>query len=128
MINVAMVGRLGTDVTVFDKKTKYSVFSLAVNKMKEGVTWIRVLGFGQLGENMPKFLRKGSMVFVAGTLNIGEYEGKTTLTCIASSVDVVSNNSKRSENEGQEEEETAKKPKAKAVKGKEEEVDDDLPF
>lgn len=81
--NVTLTGNLGKDPQSNEKKTVVS-FSLATSareKNKEGewverTEWHNVICFGRLGENVEKFLSKGSNVSVQGRIRSREYTNK----------------------------------------------------
>lgn len=83
---VILVGNLGNDP---DTKytaggmavTKVSLATTSVRKDKEGNTqdrteWHRVTFFGRLGEIAGEYLRKGSQVYVEGSLRYDKYTGQ----------------------------------------------------
>ena len=85
MNRITITGNLGKD-----PETRYipsgdavTNFSVAVNehwtgkdgKPAERTAWYRVSAFGKLGENVAKFLHKGSRVLVEGRLNADPQTG-----------------------------------------------------
>lgn len=88
--SVLLIGHLGKDVEVkeFDSGSSKASFSLATNdfyknskgeKVQE-TQWHNIVAWGKLGENMGKFLSKGSEVLVKGKLvsrNYNDKEGNT---------------------------------------------------
>lgn len=57
---------------------------------REQTLWIDVSLWGKQAESrLPEFLLKGQAVAVSGELGTREHEGKTYLTCRATSVDLV---------------------------------------
>jgi len=83
---VILVGNLGNDPeTKYTQGgmavTKVSLATTSVRKDKEGNTqerteWHRVTFFGKLGEIAGEYLRKGSQVYVEGSLRYDKYTGQ----------------------------------------------------
>jgi single-strand DNA-binding protein len=82
---VILVGNLGDD-----PETKYSQGGMAVTKVRlattsvrkdkdgnaqESTQWHRVTFFGKLGEIAGEYLRKGSQVYVEGSIRYDKYTG-----------------------------------------------------
>ena len=84
MLNkVQIIGNLGRDPEVKPAgSTQVCNFSVATNerqKDKDGnwcdhTEWIRCVAFGKTAENMGRFLRKGSKVYVEGKMRTREWE------------------------------------------------------
>lgn len=82
---VILVGNLGNDPeTKYTQGgmavTKISLATTSVRKDKEGNTqerteWHRVTFFGKLGEIAGEYLRKGSQVYVEGSIRYDKYTG-----------------------------------------------------
>lgn len=76
------IGNLGNDPEAKSSKSgvSYTNFSVAVNKRgakgEDKPIWVNVTAFGKTGENATLYLKKGSTVFVRGSLELQEYEGK----------------------------------------------------
>lgn len=75
MNSVNLIGRISSDFEL--KKTKgdkeYTSFTIAVNafsKDKKEVDFIRCIAWGQKAINICKYLKKGSKLFVEGTLKV----------------------------------------------------------
>ncbi len=73
---VILVGNLGNDPDV-----KYTQATTSVRKDKDGnqqerTEWHRVVFFGKLGEIAGEYLRKGSSVYVEGSLRYDKYTGQ----------------------------------------------------
>ena len=75
------IGNLGKDpevrYTTGEKRTAICRFSIAVNKgfgENKKTVWVNIVAFGKLAENCGKFLAKGRKVYVAGELDIREYD------------------------------------------------------
>jgi single-strand DNA-binding protein len=83
---VILVGNLGNDPeTKFTQGgmavTKASIATTSVRKDREGNTqerteWHRVTFFGKLGEIAGEYLRKGSQVYVEGSIRYDKYTGQ----------------------------------------------------
>jgi single-strand DNA-binding protein len=83
---VILVGNLGNDPeTKYTQGgmavTKVSLATTSVRKDKEGNTqerteWHRVTFFGKLGEIAGEYLRKGSQVYVEGSIRYDKYTGQ----------------------------------------------------
>ena len=81
---VTFNGRLGNDAEVKTsaKGNQFVSFTVAVDEYdsatKQRVTnWVRVTDFSSKATNMLPYLRKGTSVFVTGTLTCGAYLDKT---------------------------------------------------
>ena len=81
MLNkVQLIGRLGADPASGSTKGGYSYCNLSVatsRKNKEGeeeVEWHRVTCWGKTAENCQRYLSKGKLVFVEGSIKTDEYE------------------------------------------------------
>lgn len=82
---VILVGNLGNDPeTKYTQGgmavTKVSLATTSVRKNREGeqveeTQWHRVTFFGKLGEIAGEYLRKGSQVYVEGSIRYSEHEG-----------------------------------------------------
>ena len=75
------IGNLGKDpevrYTTGEKRTAICRFSIAVQKgygENKKTVWVNIVAFGKLAENCGKFLAKGRKVYVAGELDIREYD------------------------------------------------------
>jgi single-stranded DNA-binding protein len=55
-----------------DEKVSYSRFSVGVSDGKEKTTFFPVVVFGEYGETVAEFVRKGSQVLVEGRVRISE--------------------------------------------------------
>lgn len=83
---VILVGNLGNDPeTKYTQSgmavTRVSLATTSVRKDRDGNTqerteWHRVVFFGKLGEIAGEYLRKGSQVYVEGTLRYDKYTGQ----------------------------------------------------
>lgn len=83
---VILVGNLGNDPEVKYTQsgmavTRISLATTSVRKDRDGNTqerteWHRVVFFGKLGEIAGEYLRKGSQVYVEGSLRYDKYTGQ----------------------------------------------------
>ena len=79
-----LCGRLTADPEVRysagDTPTAISKFTLAVdrrhNNEQQTADFIRVVGFGKLGEFVEKYLHKGTKILVTGRIQTGSYTDK----------------------------------------------------
>lgn len=96
--NCEFIGNLGKDPETRAAQnggSSFTTFSIAVNKQganrDDKPLWVNVTAFGKTGEFVGKYLKQGNMVFVQGTLELQEYEGKdgknhTSVKLLASKV------------------------------------------
>jgi len=83
---VQLIGRLGKDPEQRTTKngTSFTVFSVAVDrrwKGRDGQThhaaeWFNVEAWGKMGEICQKFLEKGRLVYLEGSLRTTKYESE----------------------------------------------------
>lgn len=83
MNSITIAGRIGSDAEqkFFGSGDSVVNFSVAVNRpkkngQKQDPIWFRVALFGKLGETLLAYLTKGTIVSVAGELNVRTYEAK----------------------------------------------------
>ena len=74
------IGRLGKDVEAryLEDGKMVASFSVAVNAGygdKKQTMWVRVAAFGKTGEACNTYLKKGSLVFVEGSMNFDSKTG-----------------------------------------------------
>jgi len=103
-----LIGRVGKD-PVTNVKGDYVItdFSVAVSekvKGQEKTTWFKVSVFGNQGEYVKKYIKKGTLVFVEGKLTVQEYTGKdgqqkTSINVTANEVKALSFNNNKENNE-----------------------------
>ena len=92
MNKVQLIGRLTRDVELRYTAGQMAVanFTVAVDKVKktEGKTadFIRCVVFGKTAENVEKYLGKGSLVGVEGSINTGSYTDKNGNTVFTTDV------------------------------------------
>ena len=75
------IGRLGKDpdVKVTPAGSAIANISLACgwkSKDKEGTEWVRIVAFGKLAEIMQKYLKKGSKIYVDGSLRTRKWQAQ----------------------------------------------------
>ena len=77
------IGRLGKDVELRFSASGDAIanFSIACGwktKDKEGAEWVNITAFGKLAEICGKYLKKGSQVYVSGSMRTEKYTDKVT--------------------------------------------------
>lgn len=76
------IGNIGKDPETRNSTggTSFTTFSIAVNKRgadkDSKPLWVNVTCFGKTAEFVAKYLKMGTRVFVRGSLELQEYEGK----------------------------------------------------
>jgi single-strand DNA-binding protein len=80
---VHLIGRLGNDpvMRTTQKGTKVTTFSLATQdfiktKNESETTWHRIVLWGQSAEFCAKYLKKGSAVYVEGSMKVRKFESE----------------------------------------------------
>ncbi len=78
---ITIVGNLGRDpeermLPSGDQVTDFNVATTERRKDGDVTTWFRVSTFGKTAETAGQYLRKGSYVYVEGTLALREYAGR----------------------------------------------------
>lgn len=78
-----LMGRLGHDpvMRTTQKGTRVTTFSLATQgfiktKNENETTWHRIVAWGKTAELSSKYLKKGSAVYVDGTMKVRKFEGE----------------------------------------------------
>lgn len=98
MNRVQLIGRLTKDpeLRYTDKNIAICSFTIAINRINEESDFIPIKVFNKLAENSFKYLKKGSLVGIAGSIKTSNYEkdGKKIYKTeiIANSVEFLSNN------------------------------------
>ena len=79
MNKVFLIGRLAKDP---DAREKVTLYTLAVDRYKEGVDFINCVAFGNQAEFAEKYLHKGIKIAIEGHIQTGSYEkdGKKVYT------------------------------------------------
>ena len=77
------IGRVGKDIELRftangDAIANFSIACGWKTKDKEGVEWVNISVFGKLAEICGKYLKKGSQVYIAGSLRTEKYQDKVT--------------------------------------------------
>ena len=88
MINVCMIGRLGSDAEEKVNKNggKYIAFSLACSPRKDVTIWVHCQGNKDVLDNVVQYLKKGKGVCVVGELSapsVYERNGEPTASLSA---------------------------------------------
>lgn len=124
MINkVFLIGRLTRDPEgrVLDSGKKCAKFSIAVNRLGEGVDFFNVVAWDKSADNVLKYLIKGSQVGILGHVQTGSYERNgvkiPTFDIIAENVEFIGSKA-----------DTAGTQRKDATIDDLKEVDDDMPF
>lgn len=84
---VQIIGRLGKDVEIRYSSTGRTIANLTVatdesyqnkttGQFEKKTEWHRIVTFGKVAENCSKFLKKGSLVYVEGSLQTSRYVDK----------------------------------------------------
>ena len=79
MLNsVNIIGRLTKDVEVRYTTNGKAVcdFTIACNRLQEGVDFINIQVWGKQAENLVKYTTKGSLISVSGKLRVDTYKDK----------------------------------------------------
>lgn len=76
MNSFTIAGKIGRDAEVryTDGGRSVTNFSVAVNRYKKEVMWVRVAVWGEYGESISQYLTKGTSVAVQGELDVRTYE------------------------------------------------------
>lgn len=117
MNRVQLIGRLTKDpeLRYTDKNIAICSFTIAINRINEESDFIPIKVFNKLAENSFKYLKKGSLVGIVGSIKTSNYEkdGKKIYKTeiIANSVEFLSNNTN-----GQGKEKQVKKDTQNSVK------------
>lgn len=97
MNNVNLLGRISTDLNIRESNNKKILnFSIAINDNKDKASFIPVVAFDSVAENISKYQKKGNQIAVSGFLQDNTYTDKEgnkrySLNVIASRVDFISN-------------------------------------
>lgn len=111
----SVAGNVGKDPEVRntqDGKTVTS-FSIASKTGKDKTSWFNVTCFGKTAENVAQYLKKGSLAYVSGYVEIEKYEEKYYTKVIANSVNFLGGK---------------KEEKPDAPQSKNNDMDDEIPF
>lgn len=95
-INASIFGTIGKDAEltrVGQSSTPVAKWSVAVNRKQggESTTWVNCSFFGSRAEKIHGMIRKGERIVVHGDLYTREYNGKTSVNCDVSNVDLCGN-------------------------------------
>ena len=133
---IIIVGRLGNDpdAKVLESGAELSTFSVATSQSyknkkdekEEETEWFRVIVWNKLAEICNTFLSKGSLVLIEGRLKTKTYTDKEgvkrrTTDLIASQMQMLGGNDKKTEAKGE-----TQKPESKFTEQKPAYMDDNL--
>lgn len=75
---VNLIGNLTKDPEIFytsgNEPTAVCAFTIAINRLKDGADFPRVVCFGKTAENCDRYLEKGRKVGVTGRLQTSSYD------------------------------------------------------
>lgn len=73
-----IIGRLTSEPELRENVsgTKQTKFSVAVNRLKEGVDYISCIAWNKTAELITKYLHKGSQIAIEGRIQTGSYDDK----------------------------------------------------
>lgn len=98
MNKVVIIGRLTND-PILEQNDKYTKvkFTLAVNRMKEGVDYISCVAWNKTAEAIGKYLHKGNQTAIEGRIQTGSYDAQDgtkryTTDVIVENITFISNN------------------------------------
>lgn len=90
MQTITIAGRVGRDAETRQTSSgSVTSFTVAVDQgygQNKSTNWWRVSLWGQRGEKLAGYIRKGDNITVTGEMTLGEYEGKAQLNLNASDV------------------------------------------
>ena len=112
MNNINLVGRITKDLECkMAGNTTVCNFTIAVNRRfaKEGqqkADFINCVCFGKIADNLCKYQGKGSLIGVAGSLNIDQYQdqegnNKSFTKVVANEIEFLGSNENKGNNENQ---------------------------
>lgn len=125
MNKAILIGRLtrDPDSRTLDSGKRCTKFSLAVNRIGEGVDFLNIVAWDKLADTCLKYLKKGSQVAITGHILTGSYERngvKTpTFDIVAENVEFVGSKPTTAETPSRD---------ASIDELKEVDADDDMPF
>lgn len=143
---VQLIGNLGRDPETRYTPGGSSVTNISLGttehwndktsgEKKEATEWHRVVFFGKLAEVAGEYLKKGSLVYVAGKVKTRKWQDKDgrdryTTEIIADSLQMLGTPGGRRDTEPRSEPraEPEKKPEPKKPAGKFDDLEDDIPF
>lgn len=90
MQNITIAGRVGRDAETRQAGSgNVTSFTVAVDQgygQNKSTNWWRVSLWGQRGEKLAQYIRKGDNITVTGEFTLSEYEGKPQLNVNANDV------------------------------------------
>ena len=96
MNNVNLLGRISTDLNIRESNNKKILnFSIAINDNKDKASFIPIVAFDSVAENISKYQKKGNQIGISGFLQDNTYTDKEgnkryLLNVVASRVDFIS--------------------------------------
>lgn len=138
---VQLIGRMGKDVDIRRTQSGDAVANLSIatsdkykdkasGEYKESTEWHNITAFGKLAEIMEKYLRKGSEVYIEGSLHTQKWTDTNGVekykTFIKADQMIMLGGNKQSGNEHPTPIEQAQQKENKATKLSD--IDDDIPF
>lgn len=94
MIHATVIGNLGSDAEtkVIGSGKKVTNFSVATKGFGKDspTTWVRCAMWGDRGEKVASFLKKGKRVAAVGTITTREHESKTYVECNVAELELLS--------------------------------------
>lgn len=78
MNKVFLIGRMTKDAEVRanDKGVSKTSFSVAINRLKEGVDFISCVAWNKQAELISKYIHKGNQIAIEGHIHTGSYDDK----------------------------------------------------
>ncbi len=140
---VILVGNLGNDPDVKYTQsgmavTRISLATTSVRKDKDGnqqerTEWHRVVFFGKLGEIAGEYLRKGSQVYVEGSLKYDKFTGqdgveKYTTDIVANELQMLGGRGESGEQRQQPQQQARQQAAPTARQTMDDFADDSIPF
>jgi single-strand DNA-binding protein len=138
MVNrVFLIGRLGRDpeVRFTQSKTAVANFSMATDERwtdsdgnrQQRTEWHRIVAFGKLGEICGKYLKKGRLVFIEGSIRTREWDDRDgnkryTTEIVANNMQMLESRNAAVEGGGAEAGSQQQEPMEVGI------TDDDIPF
>lgn len=135
---VKLIGFLGRDPEMFGQNGNKTV-RLAVatsnrwkdkstGEIREETEWHRVVLFRQLAEFAEKYLKKGNLVYVSGSLKTEKYKDKDGIDRYATNIVARSIQSLERTERGQQSATSSKENRKEPVVNEPLDMDDDIPF
>lgn len=82
MINLTIAGNIGKDAeTRTHNGNKFTSFSVCASKGKDKDEWFDCTIFGDRGENVAPYIKKGGKITCSGDVSARAHDGKAYLSC-----------------------------------------------